>query len=132
MNYTDEQFNALAPFEDNFRTAVEGDWTRRVTIGDQQKIKDIYEAATKSRIPFNQGCGSCLLTLLKRAGRMYFVDVKEREMARTAKAAPAAQVAEAPQPEKAPETAPKPATTDAKPKAKKNYSKKNKTAKKSS
>lgn len=126
MNYTDEQFNALAPFEDNFRTAVEGDWTRRVAIGDQHKIKDIYEAATKSRIPFNQGCGSCLLTLLKRAGRMYFVDKKEREMARTAKAAPAAQ------PEKAPETDPKPATTDAKPKAKKNYSKKNKTAKKSS
>lgn len=125
MRYTDEQFNALAPFEDNFRTAVEGDWTRRVAIGDQHKIKDIYEAATKTRIPFNVGCGSCLLTLLKRAGRMYFADKKEREMARAAKAAPAAQVAE-----KAPETAPKPVTTDAKPKAKKNYSKKAKTAKK--
>lgn len=130
MRYTDEQFNALAPFEDNFRTAVEGDWTRRVAIGDQKKIKDIYEAATNTRIPFNQGCGSCLLTLLKRAGRMYFADKKEREMARAAKAAPAAQVAETPQPDKAPETAPKPATTDAKPKAKKNYSKKPKTAKK--
>lgn len=132
MRYTDEQFNALAPFEDNFRTAAEGDWTRRVATNDQHKIKDIYEAATKTRIPFNQGCGSCLITLLKRAGRMYFADKKEREMARAAKAAPAAKVAETPQPEKAPETAPKPATTDAKPKAKKNYPKKSKTAKKTS
>lgn len=137
MNYTDEQFNALAPFEDNFRTAVEGDWTRRVAIGDQHKIKDIYEAATKTRIPFNAGCGSCLLTLLKRAGRMYFADKKARAVA--AAKAPAetpavtpAVAAETPKPEKAPKTAPKLATTDAKPKAKKNYSKKPKTAKKAS
>lgn len=79
MNYTDEQFAALAPFEDNFRTAIDGEWTRRVRTPDQLRIKDIYEAATKSRIPFNQGCGTCLLNLLKRAGRLYFADKTERD-----------------------------------------------------
>ena len=81
MNYTDEQFAALAPFEDNFRTAIDGEWTRRVRTPDQLRIKEIYEAATRSRIPFNQGCGTCLLNLLKRAGRLYFADKKEREVA---------------------------------------------------
>ena len=78
MNYTDEQFAALAPFEDNFRTAIDGEWTRRVRTPDQLRIKEIYEAATRSRIPFNQGCGTCLLNLLKRAGRLYFADNAEK------------------------------------------------------
>ena len=79
MNYTDEQFAALAPFEDNFRTAIDGEWSRRIRTPDQLRIKEIYEAATRSRIPFNQGCGTCLLNLLKRAGRLYFADKTERE-----------------------------------------------------
>ena len=78
MNYTDEQFAALAPFEDNFRTAIGGEWTRRIRTADQLRIKEIYEAATKSRIPFNQGCGTCLLNLLRRAGRLFFQDKDER------------------------------------------------------
>ena len=78
MNYTDEQFAALAPFEDNFRTAIGGEWTRRIRTPDQLRIKEIYEAATKSRIPFNQGCGTCLLNLLKRAGRLFFQDKEAR------------------------------------------------------
>ena len=78
MNYTDEQFAALAPFEDNFRTAIGGEWSRHIRTPDQLRIKEIYEAATKSRIPFNQGCGTCLLNLLKRAGRLFFQDKTER------------------------------------------------------
>ena len=83
MNYTDEQFAALAPFEDNFRTAIDGEWTRRVRTPDQLRIKEIYEAATRSRIPFNQGCGTCLLNLLKRAGRLYFADKTEKTQPET-------------------------------------------------
>ena len=81
MNYTEDQFAALAPFEDNFRTAIGGEWTRRIRTPDQLRIKEIYEAATKSRIPFNQGCGTCLLNLLKRAGRLFFQDKEKRDAA---------------------------------------------------
>lgn len=88
MNYTNEQFNALAPYEDNFRTAVEGDWTRRVPLAGQQLIRSTYESATKTRIPFNAGCASCLINLLKRAGRLWFADQKERAARPATAAAP--------------------------------------------
>lgn len=79
MNYTDQQFNALALYEDNLRTAVEGEWTRRIPVEGQIIIRKTYEDATNSRIPFNVGCASCLINLLRRAGRLYFADKKERE-----------------------------------------------------
>jgi hypothetical protein len=104
MNYTDEQFAALAPFEDNFRTAIGGEWTRRIRTPDQLRIKEIYEAATKSRIPFNQGCGTCLLNLLRRAGRLYFADKKGREV-KQAQPEPTASPATKPEtPENTPKT----------------------------
>lgn len=87
MNYTDQQFNALAPYEDNLRTAVEGEWTRRIPVEGQILIRKTYEDATNSRIPFNVGCASCLINLLRRAGRLYFADKKEREANKEALAA---------------------------------------------
>lgn len=111
MNYTDAQFNALIPFEDNFRTAVEGEWTRRVPADAQTLIRKTYEDASGTRIPYNSGCQTCLINLLKRAGRLYFADKKERE---ASKIAPATSVRAAQQP--APAQAP---TQGAKPQVKK-------------
>lgn len=85
MNYTKEQFQALAPYADNFRTAIEGEWSRRIPVDGQKLIRKTYEDATKTRIPFNSGCQLCLLNLLKRAGRLWFADKKEMA-ARDAKA----------------------------------------------
>lgn len=83
MNYNEEQFAELSRFEDNFRTATSTPtgWTRRIAIPDQRRIKAIYTEATGERIPFNIGCGNCLLSLLKRAGKLYFADKEEREQA---------------------------------------------------
>lgn len=83
MNYNDTQFAELSRFEDNFRTATSTPtgWTRRIAIPDQRRIKAIYTEATGERIPFNIGCGNCLLSLLKRAGKLYFADKEEREQA---------------------------------------------------
>lgn len=79
MNYTDKQFDALAPYEDNFRTAVEGEWTRRIPVEGQTLIRKTYEDATSTRVPYNAGCANCLINLLRRAGRLYFADKKERD-----------------------------------------------------
>lgn len=87
MNYTDQQFNDLSPYEDNFRTAVEGSWTRRVPLLGQHLILKIYQDASKMRFPFNSGCGTCLVNLLQRAGRLYFDDKREREANKAALAA---------------------------------------------
>jgi len=110
MHYNNEQFNALAPYEDNFRTATEGKWTRRVSIPAQKQIRAIYTEATGERIPFNIGCGSCIVNLLRKAGKLYFEDkaaraAAEEEAKRAQEAAPApaeeAQT-EAPAPKPAP------------------------------
>lgn len=105
MNYNDTQFAELSRFEDNFRTATSTPtgWTRRIAIPDQRRIKAIYTEATGERIPFNIGCGNCLLSLLKKAGKLYFADKAEREKP-------------APVPE--PEFDPAPVETEAKPKKK--------------
>lgn len=84
MNYTDKQFDALVPYEDNFRTAVEGEWTRRIPVEGQTLIRKIYEDATATRVPFNAGCANCLINLLRRAGRLYFADKKDRDANKTA------------------------------------------------
>ena len=81
MTYTNEQFAELSKFEDNFRTATSTPtgWTRRIAIPDQRRIKSIYTEATGERVPYNIGCGNCLLSLLKKAGKLYFADKAERE-----------------------------------------------------
>jgi len=84
MNYTQEQFQALAPYADNFRTAIEGEWSRRIPVDGQKLIRKTYEDATKTRIPFNSGCQLCLLNLLKRAGRLWYADKKEIEASQAA------------------------------------------------
>lgn len=81
MNYTEEQFQALAPYEDNFRTAVEGHWTRRISVDGQKLIRSIYQEATGEKAPFNVGCAVCVVTILRRAGRLWFQDKEEREKA---------------------------------------------------
>lgn len=81
MNYNDTQFAELSKFEENFRTATSTPtgWTRRIAIPDQRRIKAIYTEATGERVPYNIGCGNCLLSLLKKAGKLYFADKEERE-----------------------------------------------------
>ena len=112
MTYTNEQFAELSRFEDNFRTATSTPtgWTRRIAIPDQRRIKAIYTEATGERVPFNIGCGNCLLSLLKKAGKLYFADKAEREAVPepTFDPAPVEAVAKQAQPETAsPTEAPK-------------------------
>lgn len=80
MNYNDTQFAELSKFEENFRTSLgtPTGWTRRIAIPDQRRIKAIYTEATGERVPYNIGCGNCLLSLLKKAGKLYFADKAEK------------------------------------------------------
>ena len=118
MNYNDEQFNILAQYEANLRTAVDGNWARNPGRTALAQINGILNEATKANHRLNAWCQQCVLSLLRSAGKLYFEDKKERETKK----------AEAEQ--KASETPLKLAETDAKPKAKKTPSKKPKAAKK--
>lgn len=118
MNYNDTQFAELSKFEENFRTALSTPtgWTRRIAIPDQRRIKAIYTEATGERIPFNIGCGNCLLSLLKKAGKLYFEDKRQRDEAERKSADKTEREKPAPVPE--PAFDPAPVETEAKPKKK--------------
>lgn len=120
MNYTEEQFNILAQYEANLRTAVDGNWARNPGRTALAQINGILNEATKSNHRLNAWCQQCILSLLRSAGKLYFEDKKERE----------AMKAKAEAEQKASETPLKLAETDAKPKAKKTPSKKPKAPKK--
>lgn len=103
MNYSDEQFAELSKYEDNFRTAIQGNWARNIPVPEIKRIRAIYEAAAKLHIPFNAGCGTCRLNLLKRAGKLYFADKEARiAAASAAEAAAEATKAATVKPKKAP------------------------------
>ena len=134
MNYNETQFAELSRFEDNFRTALStpSGWTRRISIPDQRRIKAIYTEATGERIPYTIGCGHCVLNLLKKAGKLYFVDKEMREaQAKAATASPEreAKAAAEVKAEKAVESAQKPRKTSAKKESEKTPAKTKKAAK---
>ena len=127
MNYTEEQFNILAQYEANLRTAVDGNWARNPGRTALAQINDILNGATKANHRLNAWCQQCILSLLRSAGKLYFEDKKERE---AMKAEAEMAKAETASPKKAEQTPPKLAETDAKPKAKKTTSAKPKAPKK--
>ena len=81
MIYTKEQFDTLAPYEDNFRTAIEARWARNPGLLALRSIHAVYQAATGDRRRLNAGCSVCLCHLLQAAGKAYFADKAERERA---------------------------------------------------
>ena len=113
---TDEQFNALATYEDNFRTAINSRWARHPGRTALATINSIYSSAAgvpPRRVNFL--CQQCVLDLLRSAGKLYFAE-KDRREAEAAEKLRAAQEAE------------KPATAAKKPRAKKTPAKPRKAA----
>ena len=106
MNYTKEQFETLSQWEENFRTARDGNWARNPGRSALAVINDALNAATGVKHRLNAWCQQCILNTLQKAGKLYFEDKAEMEAA--AKAA----VPECPVPE--PEFDPAPPTPVAK------------------
>ena len=124
---TDEQFNALATYEDNFRTAINTRWARHPGRTALATINSIYSAAAgvpPRRVNFL--CQQCVLDLLRSAGKLYFAEKDRREaMAQTERQARDAEAAEK---LRAAQEAEKPATAAKKPRAKKTPAKPRKAA----
>lgn len=78
MKLTTEQFEALKPYEEYFRTAVNAQWARHPGRSALELIHEIYQSATKTTTRLNLGCNHCILRLLTDTGRMYFADKEER------------------------------------------------------
>ena len=83
---TDEQYNALAPFEDMFDRALENkprmnDYPGRAAM---QTFVAIIKTA-RPRYRTNLNCRTCVNNTIKDAARMYFGEKQTREQAKAKK-----------------------------------------------
>lgn len=69
---TDEQFNILSKWEDNFRTAMNSKWARHPGTSALLQIHQIYSQITGTNYRLNTTCQACVLTELQRVGKLYF------------------------------------------------------------
>lgn len=76
---TDEQFNALAPFEANYKSAIQANYTRYPGRAAIDTMFNIYRELTNSRININRACGTCILHLVQNVGKLYFAEKTRRE-----------------------------------------------------
>lgn len=82
---TDEQFAALAQYEDRFRTAIDGAWCRYPGLAALQTMASVYTSVTGRGIRINSGCSRCVLHVVQDAGRVYFAEKARREAEEAAK-----------------------------------------------
>ncbi|MBR2698807.1 MAG: hypothetical protein IKE76_09480 [Clostridia bacterium] len=87
MYYTDEQFQALAAYEDRFALVIRARYARNPGRDALRAIHDAYCAATKTQGALHANCAACIVSLLTGAGKLYFDDKKEREAQAAAKKA---------------------------------------------
>lgn len=93
MKFNDEQFEALAPYEKYFDTAVHSSFASYPGDAALTLIHETYTAATRDRRRLNKSCSACIVALLRDCGRIWFRDRDER-----AAAAKAREVAVSPEP----------------------------------
>lgn len=79
MRLTDEQFQTLSKYEEQFRTAVKSRWARFPGTSALHEIHAIRVKATGHASHLNTSCSSCILRLLTETGNLYFAEKAERE-----------------------------------------------------
>lgn len=79
MKLTQEQFNALSPYEKHFETAVQAQWARFPGVAALDLINETYQKITGTHMRLNKGCSYCILRLLTDMGTIYFADKAEME-----------------------------------------------------
>ena len=81
MKLTKKQYDALAPFEKHFDSAVNHRWTRFPGGAALDMIHDILLKVTGLKLAVQKCCSLCILELMTEMGRIYLAD--RDEMKRT-------------------------------------------------
>lgn len=81
MTMTDEQFAALAQYEDRFTTATKANWCRYPGLTALQTMVSVYNSVTGKTLRLNSGCSRCVLHIVQDTGRLYFAEKARREAA---------------------------------------------------
>lgn len=103
MIFSEQTFEALSAYETQYRTAINGDWCSNPGRAALALMHAELERIDKRQSRMNYNCSTCVLTTVKRIGRLYFADKAEREAKLAAEAAgEVAAAPEASQPDKTP------------------------------
>ena len=78
MRLTKEQFDALAPYEKHFDSAVNHRWTRFPGGAALDLIHDTLKQVTGLNLPRNKCCSHCILELMTEMGKIFLADREER------------------------------------------------------
>lgn len=78
MILTKEQFDALAPYEKHFDSAVNHRWTRFPGGAALDLIHDTLHQVTGLNLPLNKCCSHCILELMTEMGKIFLADREER------------------------------------------------------
>lgn len=100
----DSQFERLAAYEKYMKTAIDSSYPRSPGPRGLREIHAVLREVDPQTPTLNTTCGTCILRLLKKAGRLYF-DRKAADERERAEAVAATLEAAAPKP--APKPAPK-------------------------
>ena len=76
---TDEQFQALAQYEDRFTTAINAKWCRYPGLAALQTMVSVYNSVTGQTLRLNSGCSRCVLHVVQDTGRLYFAEKARRD-----------------------------------------------------
>lgn len=66
------QEDSLRPYEKNFGTAIRSGWSSPISDAAVEKMRGVWRELTGSTYPMSNGCGRCLMNLLKDIGTLYF------------------------------------------------------------
>ena len=71
--YTKEQIAELKKLDviQHFTTAIDSDYKRGTSSIQDNKVADIYDAATGGKVSRNFSCKSCVFNLYRKAGELY-------------------------------------------------------------
>lgn len=71
--YTKEQIAELKKLDviQHFKTALDSDYKRGTSSIQDNKVADIFDAATGGKVSRNFSCKSCVFNLYRKAGELY-------------------------------------------------------------
>lgn len=79
MRLTDEQFNALLPYQKQFETMVNARWARLPGRSALDLIHDIYVKVSGDTSKFSKSCSNCINRLMMNMGKIFLAELEERK-----------------------------------------------------
>lgn len=80
---TKQQYNKLQNYEEQFRTAIIGNYVRKMYKPNLTELDAIYTDMFKQESKLLSGCPKCVLSAMKKLGTEYFKyqeKIKEKEI----------------------------------------------------